>query len=255
MSNDSIYQETTDSEADLSFEDIEAAYLRALEVAEAVEAHVAEIAPEVLTDAVNPLPSLHEAATAILETGETLSPSTTTNEAPLARLSQEQVLEALLFVGGEPLSGRRLADLLGCESPLQVEELIAVLSTRYDSEGRPYQIHLVEGGYEVSLRQEYESVRSRVFGQGPKDVKLSQEVLEILAFIAYKQPVTLADVEATEKKNAGSLVRQLLRRELVELHRGNKAGEETYGTTPRFLQLFGLASLDDLPLAVDFDYK
>jgi segregation and condensation protein B len=95
-----------------------------------------------------------------------------------------------------------------------------------------------------------------VYGLGPKDVKLSQDALEVLALVAYQQPVTRVDVEATGKPNAAALLRQLLRRELIRLERGDGSADDVrYFTTSRFLQLFGLASLDDLPRAEDVVFK
>src|SRR5690606_26748465 len=94
-----------------------------------------------------------------------------------------------------------------------------------------------EGGYRLVLRPEFEPVRDAVFGAGPKDVKLSQDVLEVLAFVAYRQPTTLEDLQAAGKEKAGGLLRQLLRRELVSLKR-DQEGIVSYTTTPRFLDVF-----------------
>jgi segregation and condensation protein B len=100
-----------------------------------------------------------------------------------------------LFVGGQALTGKRLADLLGHGFVVeQVEEMIAALNEQYTRENRPYEIRLSEGGYRMVLRAEFERVRHRVHGLGPKDVKLSQDALEVLALVAYQQPVTRVDV-------------------------------------------------------------
>jgi segregation and condensation protein B len=169
-------------------------------------------------------------------------------------VTPKQVVEALLFVGGQPLTGKRLADLLGGEfTHDHVDQLIDELNGMYEQEGRPYEVRLGEGGYRLGLRPEFERVRDRVYGYGPKEVKLSQDALEVLALVAYQQPVTREAVEQTGKTNAPAVLRQLLRRELIALHRGD--GDVTYHTTPRFLQLFGLGSLDDLPLPEDLMFK
>lgn len=249
MSDEFTLRETTEDVQDMSFDEIEAAYLRALEAADAVEAAVASSGVKVDSNAEDTVAS-HRDTSATVSAAAGHLPAA---ESP--RLTQEQVLEALLFVGGEPLSTKRLGDVLGCDNMEKVEELIEKLTLRYDGEGRPYEVRLVEGGYELSLRPEFDTVRNRVFGQGPKEVKLTQDALEILAFVAYQQPVTIEAVNATEKANAAGLLRQLIRRELVGLKRDADGGTQTYHTTPRFLQLFGLATLDDLPLAVDFDFK
>ena len=106
-------------------------------------------------------------------------------------MTSRQVLEALLFVGGKTLPSRQLADVLsGSTSSEDVLRWIDELNALYDSECRPYRIELVEGGHRMQLRSEFEKVRHRVYGFGPREVKLSQEVLEILSFIAYSQPVS-----------------------------------------------------------------
>jgi segregation and condensation protein B len=100
------------------------------------------------------------------------------------------------------------------------------------------------------LRSEYEAVRNKVYGAGPREVRLSQDALEVLALVAYQQPISHAGVEASGKKNAGNLLRQLLRRELVAISRVDKSRDGVqYHTTPRFLSLFGLGNLDELPQA------
>lgn len=186
-----------------------------------------------------------------------LSPNagTATAEVPAqTETSAPQVLEAALFVGGAPLTAKRLAGLLqGSADAAQVDEMIGALNAQYAVEARPYEIRLAEGGYRFALRQPFESVRNRVYGTAPREVKLSHEVLEILALVAYKQPVTRADLENTGRTNMPSILRQLLRRELISLDRGG--GPFTYRTTPRFLTLFGLGSLEELPQAEDVEYK
>ena len=233
---------------DLSLDEIEQAYLRALQVAEAAEVFfpTEEQAAAVYGAAEDdPLP------TSKPQPQET-APAIESIEGP--RIASWQVLEALLFVGGQPLTGRQLADLLGgSHTHEQVDDLLANLNQQYFEEGRPYEIRLTEGGYRMLLRPEFEAVRSRVFGQGPKEVKLSQEALEMLAFVAYRQPVTAEDIEETGKAGAMGLIRQLLRRELIELKRDDES--DSYRTTKRFLELFGLTSIEDLPQLRDFNFK
>ena len=239
---------------DLTVDEIEQAYLRALEVAEAAEAFFPTEEQIALSGELHtaspeddPLPT-KPATTQASPAPEAQRP----NRAQ--RLESWQVIEALLFVGGQPLTGRHLAELLGgSHTHEQVDELIANLNHTYLSEARPYELKLGEGGYRMVLRPEFEAVRSRVYGQGPREVKLTQDAVELLAFVAYRQPVTKQDVDDTGKPNAQALLRQLLRRELIALHRGEEA--DTYVTTKRFLEVFGLASIDDLPQAMDFNFK
>lgn len=160
-----------------------------------------------------------------------------------------RIIEAALFVGGAPLSAKKLVNLLESAGDASVvDQMVDELNQEYGSQHRPYEIRLVDGGYKLTLRSEYEPLRNRVYGVGPREVKLSQDVLEVLALVAYQQPISHADVEACGKPNAANLLRQLLRRELICLERVDQSrhGVE-YRTTNRFLQLFGLGNLNEMP--------
>jgi segregation and condensation protein B len=236
-------------------EALEAAYLRALEAAEVAEAVQVEWPPAEPRDA-SDVESTSSPGT--VETVATPAPESAPEPSPAAPgVTPRQVVEALLFVGGQPLTGKRLADLLGGGfTHEQVDELIDELNSHYARQARPYEVRLGEGGYRLALRPEFERVRERVYGYGPREVKLSQDALEILALVAYQQPVTREIVEQTGKSNASAVLRQLLQRELIALQRGDGGKDDvTYHTTPRFLQLFGLGSLDDLPLPEDLMFK
>ncbi|MDA1016905.1 MAG: SMC-Scp complex subunit ScpB [Planctomycetota bacterium] len=173
------------------------------------------------------------------------------------RLSPAQIIEAAMFVGGQPLTAKKLAGLLrGNFNATFVEQAIAELNTRYLDEQRPYEIRLSEGGYELKLRYEFESIRHRVFGLGPKEVKLSQDALEVLSLVAYHQPMSVPDIEDAGKEKPNGTLRQLLRRGLVALERGEKNRKKVkYVTTDRFLQVFGLGDIEELPLLGDLDFK
>lgn len=172
------------------------------------------------------------------------------------RITPHQVLEAALFVGGEPLTTRRLVHLLRDEFSIDyVDEALATLNRTYESEGRPYEIRLVEGGWQLSLRGEYEKVRHKVYGLGPKEVKLSQEALEVLAVVAYHQPLSAEEIEILGKPAPNGALRQLLRRELVAIERGEGRKDIKYRTTDRFLQLFDLQHLNELPQAEEIAFK
>jgi segregation and condensation protein B len=172
-------------------------------------------------------------------------------------VSPPQVIEAALFVGGGPLTARKFCALLRGSFDLAfVEQTIDELNTAYVAQARPYEIRLGEGGYRLELRPEYDRLRHRVYGSGPREVRLSQDVLEVLALVAYQQPVSQQEIESHGKQNAGNLLRQLLRRDLVAIARG-AAGRKNvqYHTTARFLSVFGLGSLAELPQADDLAKK
>jgi segregation and condensation protein B len=173
------------------------------------------------------------------------------------RIQPAKIIEAALFVGGMPLTVKRLASVLREEFDRDfIERTIDDLNLRYDEENRPYEIRLEEGGYRMVLRPEFESVRNKSYGFGPKEVRLSQEALEVLALIAYRQPISKEQIEQAGKSHANGVLRQLLRREIVGLERtGKSAKDVTYHTTPRFLQIFGIADLSELPHAEDLSFK
>ena len=174
------------------------------------------------------------------------------------RVSPKSVVEAALFVGGEvSLTARRLASLIGQDTDSRLAvRLIDQLNDEYASEQRPYEIRLQEGGFALELREEYSEVKVKTFGLGPREVRLSPEALETLAFVAYNQPVSRADLEQTSLRNALTLVRQLIRLRLIEVDGvGNSRKDVQYRTGDRFLKLFGLKDLSDLPQADIFSFK
>lgn len=252
-----------DFDAGTPLDELELAYQRALAAVEAIEStlppELAE-APAGDGDIAESPPSLTGLRLLNPDAAQADPPArdliqNEPDESPAARLTPQQVIEAALFVGGDPLTARKLCSLLRDDSDHEfVDRAIEALNARYAAQGRPYLIRLVEGGYRMELRAEFESVRNRVFGYGPKEVRLSQEVVETLALVAYRQPVGRKVVEQILERPAGSVLNQLLRRELIALERGDD-GEVTYRTTPRFLELFGLGGIHELPQPDELSFK
>lgn len=238
-----------EEEPQWSGEQLEAAYLRALEALDAVESEIVATAEEMRPGAMAAIDDTPPQPTTT-ETVEDVAES-----APL--LSPRQVLEACLFVGGTTLTAAKLASVLrGDYTATFVEETIDALNQQYAAEGRPYTVQLGEGGYRLALRDEFERLRHKVYGLGPREVRLSQDVLEILAIIAYQQPVTDAQLEELERGSPSGTLRQLLRRDLIAVERAKDDSKQVYyRTTPRFLSLFGLGSLHDLPRPEDLPFK
>ena len=174
-----------------------------------------------------------------------------------ARTTPKQVIEAALFVGGPPLTLKKLCYVLRGDYDLEfVEQAIDDLNQQYLHECRPYEIRLGEGGYRLVLHEEFQRLRNRVYGIGPREVKLSQDVLEVLALVAYRQPITQPQIEELGKTSPGPVLRQLLRRELISLERDTQDRKQVkYRTTRRFLSVFGLGNLDELPQADDLMFK
>ncbi len=174
------------------------------------------------------------------------------------RVSPRQVIEAALFVGGDvALTARRLATLIGQDvDPRVAVSLVDTLNQTYARENRPYEIRLHEGGYRLELREQFRDISTRTFGLGPREVRLSPEVLEVLAYVAYNQPVSKEELAQIDRPSCMTILRQLIRLQLIDLQRtGSKRNDVSYGTSDKFLKLFGLKSLADLPVADIFSFK
>ncbi|MBD3674201.1 MAG: SMC-Scp complex subunit ScpB [Planctomycetaceae bacterium] len=243
-----------DDDGDLSTQELERLYQQAMNVVEIADAVEHSLGLE------NDEESQETSST---EEAPPSTPSSTSNSVaksntPLVpKMQPRQILEAALFVGGTDLTIKKLGRLLGeSVSADVVEAEIATLNRHYEQQQRPYHIDFGEGGYRLALKPDFERIRNRVYGLGPKDVKLTQDALEVLAMVAYRQPIEREVILEKGPKNSGSLLNQLLRRELIVLERvGETRNEVEYSTTDRFLQVFGLAELNDLPRPDDLSFK
>lgn len=160
----------------------------------------------------------------------------------------DQIIEAMLFVGGPPLTAGNASTAVRGLTNDQFQDAIRTLQQRYQKQNRPYAIHPQGNGFQLVVKPAFRSVRDRLFG-GPREARLSQPALDILSLVAYRQPVTKAEIDAIRGADSGGTLRQLVRLGLVVISRRTADGERvvTYGTTARFLSLFQLSSLDDLP--------
>ena len=244
--------------------DLEAAYRKALEANDNVEWEFNHLDPaEESTKNDDPpeeSPNDAVADDVTAATDEDSEPASQPNSNPNPipqRVTARQVIEAAIFVGGEPLTSKKLCYMLKGDYDLDaVERAIEDLNLQYSDEARPYEFRLGEGGYRMVLREEFERIRNRVFGIGPREVKLSQDVLEVLALVAYRQPITSEEIEELGKEKPTPLLRQLLRRELISLERDIENRKRvTYSTSKRFLSLFGIGSLNELPQADELAFK
>jgi segregation and condensation protein B len=159
-------------------------------------------------------------------------------------------LEAVLFLAREPLTLRKLAQLANLTDGTEARTLLARLRSRYDGRGCAFQIAQVAGGYQLLSRPQFARwLRGHALGE--REVRLSPPAMETLAVVAYRQPVLRAEVEAIRGVACGEILRQLMDRDLLRIvGRSEELGRPlAYGTTKRFLQVFGLCNLDDLPWA------
>ncbi len=158
-----------------------------------------------------------------------------------------RIVEALLFVGGLPLTAALACESIRGLTPAQFDQIIDRLNGDYRVQGRPYRIQPKEAGFELTLGPRFRPVLERLHGS-VREARLSPAALDVLALVAYRQPVTRQEVESLRGADSAGVLRQLVRLGLIAVQRSQ--GEKTevcYGTTARFLQLFGLRSLDDLP--------
>ncbi|WP_277250159.1 SMC-Scp complex subunit ScpB [Phascolarctobacterium succinatutens] len=155
-------------------------------------------------------------------------------------------LEAVLFAAGEPVSVAELADLLQLDKP-QVWELVSELKQSYEAESRGLMLRETAGYFQLVTKPVYYNV---LLGLGrKKEVKLTNASLETLAIVAFKQPVTRAEMEAIRGVKVDGVLNTLLDLGLVaEAGRKKALGNPIlYATTEKFLMVFGLNSLEELP--------
>ena len=159
-----------------------------------------------------------------------------------------QITEALLFAAHEPLTARRMADIIEGVGVAEVRKAIEELKALYDEQARAFQVHEIAGGYQLFSRPEYRKYVQKL-RRTRGDGRLTQAALETLAIVAWKQPIIRADIEAIRGVQSGEMLRHLAERGLVKIvGRLDVIGRPLlYGTTKKFLQHFGLKSLKEMP--------
>lgn len=162
------------------------------------------------------------------------------------------VLEAVLFATDEPVTPAKLAEILGTGGVKQIREHIEELNEKYEQMNCAFRIEALAGGYQMLTQPKFNPWLSKLI-KVRSETKLSPAALETLAIIAYKQPVLRVDVEGIRGVGAGEMIRQLTEKGLVKIvGRAEEIGRPLlYGTTKRFLEVFGLNNLEDLPTAED----
>jgi segregation and condensation protein B len=164
----------------------------------------------------------------------------------------ERIIESLLFVGGAPLDAQRAGEVVRNLSEEQFRAGVETLNREYRRQSRPYVICATEKGYILTLKPRYRRVRERLLGS-PREARLTPQALDALALVAYRQPISKAELDSQRGDDSRGSLQQLVRLGLIAVEPGPEAGskEVYYGTTHRFLELFGLRSLDDLPKTGD----
>ncbi|NQT14625.1 MAG: SMC-Scp complex subunit ScpB [Planctomycetes bacterium] len=173
-------------------------------------------------------------------------------------LSPQTILEAMLFVGNhqnEPLAAARAAELMRDVTADEIAPLVARLNQRYAANRCPYRVLSEGAGYRLTLDEPFHSIRNRFYGR-VREARLSQAALDVLAIVAYQQPIVADEVNRLRGTPSGHLLSQLVRRQLLRIERPEeKRTPVAYHTTDRFLDLFGLESLEDLPQSEELDQR
>ena len=163
----------------------------------------------------------------------------------------KSVIEAILFATDEPLTEGKLASIIETTTK-QVRESIKALNEGYERHNNAFRIEKIAGGHQMLTLGLYNNWLKKML-RVRSDTKLSPAAMETLAIIAYKQPIIRADVEAIRGVAVGEVIRSLMYKGLVKIvGRAEILGRPMlYGTTKKFLGIFGLNSLKDLPKAED----
>jgi segregation and condensation protein B len=173
-------------------------------------------------------------------------------------VTPRSILEAILFVGhpaNEPLTSERIAALMRGVRPSEIDDMILELNAEYAAAGSPYVILSIDCGYQFALRPEYGSLRDAFYGR-IREARLSQSAIDVLAIVAYQQPVGPDEIERLRGKPSGGILSQLVRRDLLSLERqSDRKAKPLFRTTERFLGLFELEDLADLPRSQEIEQE
>jgi len=175
-----------------------------------------------------------------------------TIESEPAEITPIQVVEAVLFAGDEPMTAKKLAEIVGAGGVKEIKQHIEQLNLKYEQMNCAFRIESIAGGF-LMLTQSAFNVWLRKLLKVRSESKLTPAALETLAIIAYKQPIMRVEVEAVRGVGCGEMIRQLCEKQMVKIvGRAEELGRPLlYGTTRKFLEVFGLSSLKDLPQVED----
>ena len=169
----------------------------------------------------------------------------------MERAEQRSIAEALILASPEPIPLARLSSLIPRCQPALARALVSELNSEYAERGRAFEIWEVAGGFQLRTLPAFAAYIQA--SQPERPLRLSHAALETLAVVAYRQPVTRAEIEHVRGVDAGAVLRSLLERHLVRIagHREVPGRPLLYATGRRFLEVFGLARIEDLPTLRD----
>ncbi len=177
-------------------------------------------------------------------------------------IAPRTIFEAMLFVGrpgNAPLEAKEVASLMRGVRPEEIDGLVDELNADYVARGCPYHAVASGAGYRLALRSEFDAVRDQVLGR-LREARLSQAAIDVMAIVAYHQPITSEDVAKFRGKPSGAILAQLVRRQLLRIDRpedsaAQRPGKPSYATTRKFLEFFHIENLDELPRPQDVERK
>jgi len=197
---------------------------------------------------------LHQETTWHVDAPAAATPATPSPDDPAAPAlppSPLRIVEAMLFIGGAPLTAVRACEIVRGLTEEQFQHAVDQLNHDYRRQNRPYTIQSQGEGIVLTLRPRYRPVLDKLYGS-TREARLSNVAVDVLALVAYRQPATKQEIDSLRGAESGALLRQLVRRGLIALQRGDGDQRDScYLTTPRFLELFGLKNLEDLPRTQD----
>ena len=193
---------------------------------------------------------IQDVAATKVEEEPTSDEDLTTDDDSACPISPESIVESILFVGcpkDVKLTSKKIASVLRDVSPKEVTKIVKELNQRYEDEDAAYRIASEGGELKLILDPELLDFQQEFFGRNRK-VRLSQSVIDVMAIVAYNQPATREQVDKIRGKSSTSVLKQLVKREILVAQPGkNDSKISYYSTTDRFLDLFHLDEIADLP--------
>jgi len=165
----------------------------------------------------------------------------------------KSAVEAIIFASEKPVTLEQIKKVLGNLDTASVRKTIDELKSEYETQNRGFRITEIAGGFQMNACTVFAPFLKKLFKERNVD-KLSKPALESLAIIAYKQPLTKAEIESLRNVNVDGVMKNLVEKNLIRISGRKKvAGRPfVFGTTRQFLEHFGLKSLEDLPKIEDF---
>jgi len=157
-------------------------------------------------------------------------------------------IEVLVFASDKPISAEQIAHFLEIDDSQDVDKLIAQLNLEYSDQGRTFCIRKIAGGYKFATDRQYYHLIEKLYEE-KKEISLTSSALEVLAIVAYHQPITRPKVDAIRGVNSQYHIKNLLEVKLIKIAGRMKTFGRPllYTTTDKFLEFFGLNDIEDLP--------